>query len=67
MAEFCAECFSKVFNEKPRKWKYLFSEEPDLCDGCGEWKRVVVRIRYPKLYTLKMKIRARIRGLKRKK
>ncbi len=64
MAEFCAECFSKVFNEKATKRKYIFSKDPDLCDRCGEWKKVVVRIRYPKLYMWKMKITARLNGKK---
>ena len=58
MAEFCAECFSKVFNEKATTRKYIFSEEPDLCDGCGEWKIVVVRIKHPKVYMLKNRIKA---------
>lgn len=67
MAEFCAECFSKVFNEKVTERKYIFSEDLDLCDRCGEWKRVVVRIRHPRFHMWKMKTMARLNWLKRKK
>lgn len=57
MAEYCVKCFSKIFNEKPKKGKYILSKEPDLCEGCGEWKQVVVRFKRPKLYMFCKKIK----------
>ena len=67
MAEFCAECFSKIFDEKVTERNYILSKDFDLCEECGEWKRVVVRVRHPRLYMWKMRVKARLEELKRKK
>ena len=61
MAEYCFECFKKVFEEKARERDYILSEELDLCEGCGEWKRVVVRVKKPRMYMWKKKMRARFK------
>ena len=45
MAEFCWECFNKVNERKYSRWRYALSLDPDLCEECGQWKRVVVRER----------------------
>ena len=42
MAEFCLECWNKMNNRNDPRWKYVISLEKDLCEGCGEWKRVGV-------------------------
>lgn len=42
MAEFCLECWNKMNGTDDPKWKYVLSWERDLCEGCGQWKRVVV-------------------------
>ncbi len=42
MAEFCLDCWNKLneINDSPRR--YVISRELDLCEGCGEYKRVIV-------------------------
>lgn len=42
MAEFCAECARKVLG---LRGEFVMSKESDLCEGCGELKRVVVRVK----------------------
>lgn len=40
MSEFCRECFLKLFGPVDDEI-IIESEEPWLCEGCGEWKPVV--------------------------
>lgn len=42
MAEFCPECWKKINNffDPPESWH--LSRDYELCEGCGQWKRVVV-------------------------
>lgn len=42
MAEFCLKCWNKLNERNDPAWKYVLSWGRDLCEGCGEWKRVVV-------------------------
>lgn len=42
MAEFCLECLNKMYGRNDSTKKYIISKEYDLCEGCGEWKNVVV-------------------------
>jgi len=42
MAEFCFESFIKYFDEKAEKSDLVISKDLDLCEGCAEYKRVVV-------------------------
>ena len=42
MAEFCLECWNKLNGTKNSKWKYVLSWDRKLCEGCGQWKRVIV-------------------------
>jgi len=44
MAEFCLACLSKLDGRKYGRRDATLSKELDLCEGCGEWKRVVVRL-----------------------
>lgn len=49
MAEFCKECFkSKVAvpSDNITDDMLVMSEVLDLCEGCGEWKQVVVGVRW---------------------
>lgn len=46
MAEICLECWRKLSGEQEPRWKYILSGELDLCEECGEWKRVIVRERF---------------------
>ena len=45
MAEFCKECWKKINGIDNGKVGYRLSKELDLCEGCGEYKRVVVELR----------------------
>ena len=42
MAEFCYECWNKINETHEPKWKYVLSWGKDLCEECGEYKRVIV-------------------------
>ena len=44
MAEYCKECFYK-YNPECAGIPLEMSREKDLCEGCGEWKRVVIGYR----------------------
>ncbi len=49
MAEFCLDCWNRInkTNDPPRK--YVISKEPELCEGCGTYKAVILfrRRSYP--------------------
>lgn len=52
MAEYCKECAEKVLGIPREQLTHArFSREPDLCEGCGEYKRVLVRLPTKKLVT----------------
>jgi hypothetical protein len=40
MAEFCKDCFEKIFG----KAHVVESEDNDFCEGCGEVKKVVIKV-----------------------
>jgi len=42
MAEFCPECFRKIHNKEDDKTKYVLSDTLNLCEGCGEYKHVII-------------------------
>lgn len=42
MAEFCLDCWGKISGEEATESQYVLSEELELCEGCGEWKHVIV-------------------------
>ena len=42
MAEFCLECWNKLNETNDSPWRYVLSWEKDLCEGCAEYKRVIV-------------------------
>jgi hypothetical protein len=43
MTEFCKECFLKFDNIQENE-QIIMSEDDDLCEGCGEFKPVVIKI-----------------------
>lgn len=45
MAEFCLDCWNKINGTNDSERKYILSDEFDYCEDCGEWKRVIIRIR----------------------
>lgn len=47
MAEFCKDCFLEINPLKENETVVLSApDDLDFCEGCGQWKRVVVRIRH---------------------
>lgn len=52
MAEYCRECAERCLGFTPEELKHaVWSKELDLCEGCGEYKRVLVRLTTKKLVT----------------
>ena len=55
MAEFCLDCWNKLNKKDFTEKDYVLSRELDLCEECGQWKPVIVRVRrFPALYTLRV-------------
>ena len=48
MADICLDCFNKFENTQEEPKKFIMSRKPDLCEECGQYKRVIIRykIRY---------------------
>lgn len=42
MAEICLDCWNKLYEKSDSSRKYILSEELELCEECGEYKRVIV-------------------------
>ena len=42
MAEFCRECFKTKIEPGALDKHIIVSEDEDLCEGCGEFKPVVI-------------------------
>ena len=42
MAEFCLDCFNKINKSNDGEEKFVLSKDLDLCEGCGQWKHVVI-------------------------
>jgi MinD superfamily P-loop ATPase len=52
MAEYCRECAERCLGFNPEELKHaVWSKEPDLCEGCGEYTSVLVRLPAKKLVT----------------
>ncbi len=47
MAEFCLDCWNKLNGTKLTEYDVVLSgeDDKDLCEGCGQWKQVVIRTR----------------------
>ena len=45
MAEFCLKCWNKINGTNHKEEYYIMSDDLDLCEGCGQWKHVVLVIR----------------------
>ncbi len=50
MAEFCLDCLNKYSNEKLTENDVILSKEPDFCEECCQYKRVVIRIANKSLF-----------------
>lgn len=42
MAEFCLECWNRINCEENDKSMYIISKSLELCEGCGEYKPVII-------------------------
>ena len=42
MAEFCYDCYKKILKGKKNKHELVISKDLDWCEGCDEWKRVIL-------------------------
>ena len=42
MAEFCLDCWNKMHRKQYDRWDVRLSYRYELCEGCGELKRVVI-------------------------
>jgi len=49
MAEYCLDCWNKMNHAHDTERDWILSDELDLCEGCGQWKPVIVTIRRHKL------------------
>ncbi len=45
MAEFCVDCFNKMNRSNIKEKALILSDEAELCEGCGKYKRTVVCLR----------------------
>lgn len=60
MAEFCLDCWNKLSNKNFTEKDYVLSRELDLCEECGEWKPVIIRVRRcPGLYVFWSSLRSK--------
>ena len=46
MAEFCLDCWNKINKINDSKWRYALSWDKDLCEECGQYKRVIIVERF---------------------
>ena len=63
MAEFCLECWNELMETNDPPKKYHISKELDLCEGCGQWKPVLIGIKWR--YRVALQFRDIIDDLKR--
>lgn len=42
MAEFCPKCWNEINDTNYPENKYVLSDDLEMCEGCGEFKRVIV-------------------------
>ena len=45
MSELCLDCLNKLMETNDTEKKYIISKEFDLCEECGEWKPVIIRMK----------------------
>lgn len=59
MAEYCLDCWNRFNHTEKTERDYVLSRTPSLCEGCRQWKPVIVKARqckalYDVLTTCKM-------------
>lgn len=45
MAEICVDCWNKGLEKPDKPSKFLRSWRPELCEECGQYKRVIIRVK----------------------
>jgi len=48
MAEFCLPCFNRLNNEQLTDQDIELSDDLELCEGCGEYKVIVLMVKVTK-------------------
>jgi len=61
MAEFCYKCWNEINNYDDPPEAYILSWDHDICEGCGQWKRVVIGNRKSLLAMLFFKVLYKIK------
>lgn len=57
MAEYCKDCAASCLGLSGKDMeRAVFSKDPDLCEGCGQWKPVLIRIKPTITETIKRKL-----------
>lgn len=46
MAGSCLQCWNKLNNSNDTEREFILSDKLDLCEGCGEWKPMIVAKRW---------------------
>ena len=46
MAEFCFDCFKEMMETEVEQWRYVLTDTPELCEGCGRYKKVIIKERF---------------------
>ena len=54
MAEFCLDCWNKINDTNDTPKKYVLSRRSDLCEECGEMKRIIISVR--RRYLIKQRL-----------
>lgn len=49
MAEFCKECLEELMKIDSSKYKIKLSKYLELCEGCAEYKHIVVSVKNHKI------------------
>lgn len=50
MSEICLDCWNKLNETNEPARKYILSWRKDICEDCGQMKRVIIRMRLPYIY-----------------
>jgi len=45
MAEFCLDCWNEISESNDTEKMYFLSKEPDFCEGCRQWKPVIIAVK----------------------
>ena len=46
MAEFCLDCWNSINETNHSKNRYILTDDLELCEGCGEYKQVIIAERF---------------------